>query len=121
MARGAQVLRPYDGAPFEAWVENASGSLELAAKGISLAEMKSMRVILPFIEASRNEQFGYDFMYMPGAYRQQVGEALTLTMPAPEIVRLQAQFKARQHEATSIDASDGDSGMASPQHERMSA
>lgn len=97
LADGAQVLKAPGDLGFYAYAENAeTGRVVRVTPPLARADLKVMCTFLPEIQLERNVEGDYEFYYLPGAVRQEVKELLTRSMPAPDMVKTQAQWK-RSH------------------------
>lgn len=108
MAEGAQVLQTTSSGAYQAWSEQGdAGRVAQVQGGLAKTDMIAMKLLLPMIEKGFNETWGYEFYFLPGQVRASVKEVLTLSMPAPEPIRMQVEWRLQQAERTaSLDSSD---------------
>jgi hypothetical protein len=114
MAAGAQALILPGGHTYEAWKEDVStGKLVVLASGLRPNEMAPMKLLLPMIETGHNDRYGYEFFYVPAYARAQLQDLLTLTMPAPTMFEIHAEWMRKQQQ--------GNRAESIPQAPRMTA
>lgn len=107
MAKGAQVIcHSVTGGKYEAWREVGDDfRLMRTAKGLDLAGMSSLRTLFPMVVSDKNEKYDYEFLCLPGEFREAANELLTLTMPVPDVIRVQHEYQQRQLQLTDLDES----------------